>query len=90
MVGCESFAERVRLLGVGVDRIAIGIKPIGMIGGRVCVDQVGDIDKPATTVAFPGVGILQVGGRTDPREAGLLGPGHDAARLATGAAHPGS
>ena len=54
VVGREAFAERVRLLSVGLDRIAIRIKPIRMIRGRVCVDHVSDVDMSATTARCPG------------------------------------
>lgn len=58
--GREAFAKRVRALAVGLKRIQIHIKTIGVIDGRVFVERVDDFDTNGHHGEVPVVGILRV------------------------------
>lgn len=60
IVGREAFAERVRLLSVGLERIKLHIKAIGVIDGRVFVERVDDFDTNGHHGEVPVVGVLSV------------------------------
>lgn len=58
--GRDAFAERVHALAVGLERITIHIKAIGVIDGRVFVERVDDFDANGHHGEVPVVGILRV------------------------------
>jgi limonene-1,2-epoxide hydrolase len=60
VVGREAFAERLRVLAVGLERIELHIKAMGVIGGRVFVERVDDFDTQGHHGEVPVVGILSV------------------------------
>jgi limonene-1,2-epoxide hydrolase len=60
VVGREAFAERLRVLAVGLERIQLHIKAIGVIGGRVFVERVDDFDTHGHHGEVPVVGVLTV------------------------------
>ena len=60
VIGREAFAERLRVLHVGLERIQLHIKAIGAIGGRVWVERVDDFDVNGHHGEVPVVGILSV------------------------------
>ncbi len=60
VVGRDAFAERVRVLAVGLERIQLHIKAIGAIDGRVFVERVDDFDTNGHHGEVPVVGVLRV------------------------------
>ena len=60
VVGRTAFAERLRVLAVGLERIQLHIKTIGVIEGRVFVERVDDFDTDGHHGEVPVVGILTV------------------------------
>lgn len=60
VVGRPAFAERLRVLAVGLERIQLHIKSIGVIDGRVFVERVDDFDSNGHHAELPVVGILRV------------------------------
>ena len=60
VVGRDAFGERVHALANGLERIAIHIKAIGVIDGRVFVERVDDFDVNGHHGEVPVVGILRV------------------------------
>jgi limonene-1,2-epoxide hydrolase len=60
VVGRAAFAERLRVLAVGLERIQLHIKAIGVIGGRVFVERVDDFDTHGHHGEVPVVGVLSV------------------------------
>jgi limonene-1,2-epoxide hydrolase len=58
--GREAFAGRVEALAVGLERIQIHIKTIGVIDGRVFVERVDDFDANGHHGEVPVVGVLKV------------------------------
>jgi limonene-1,2-epoxide hydrolase len=60
VVGRAAFAERLRILAVGLERIQLHIKAIGVIDGRVFVERVDDFDTDGHHGEVPVVGILTV------------------------------
>jgi limonene-1,2-epoxide hydrolase len=60
VVGREAFAERLRVLADGLERIQLHIKAIGVIDGRVFVERVDDFDTHGHHGEVPVVGILTV------------------------------
>jgi limonene-1,2-epoxide hydrolase len=60
VVGREAFAERLRVLAIGLERIQLHIKAIGVIDGRVFVERVDDFDTNGHHGEVPVVGILRV------------------------------
>lgn len=60
IVGRDAFAERVRKLAVGLERIELRVKAIGVIDGRVFVERVDDFDTNGNHCELPVVGILRV------------------------------
>ena len=62
VVGRAAFAERLRVLAVGLERIQLHIKAMGVIGGRVFVERVDDFDTHGHHGEVPVVGVLTVSG----------------------------
>jgi limonene-1,2-epoxide hydrolase len=60
VVGREAFAERLRVLHEGLERIQLHIKAIGVVEGRVFVERVDDFDVRGHHGEVPVVGILTV------------------------------
>jgi len=60
VVGRAAFAERLRVLAVGLERIQLHIKAIGVIDGRVFVERVDDFDTNGHHGEVPVVGVLRV------------------------------
>ena len=60
VVGREAFAERLRVLAVGLERIKLHIKAIGVIDGRVFVERIDDFDTNGHHGEVPVVGVLSV------------------------------
>lgn len=60
VVGREAFAERLRVLAQGLERIQLHIKAIGVIDGRVFVERVDDFDVNGHHGEVPVVGVLRV------------------------------
>jgi limonene-1,2-epoxide hydrolase len=60
VVGRAAFAERLRVLAVGLERIQLRILAIGAIDGRVFVERVDDFDTHGHHGEVPVVGILRV------------------------------
>jgi limonene-1,2-epoxide hydrolase len=60
VVGREAFAERLRVLAVGLERIQLHIKAIGVIDGRVFVERVDDFDTNGHHGEVPVIGVLTV------------------------------
>jgi limonene-1,2-epoxide hydrolase len=60
VVGREAFAERIKTLHVGLERIQLHIKAIGVIDGRVFVERVDDFDTNGHHGEVPVVGVLRV------------------------------
>lgn len=58
--GREAFAERVRTLAIGLERIQIHVKTIGVIDGRVFVERIDDFDANGNHAEVPVVGILRI------------------------------
>ncbi len=60
VVGREAFAERLRVLADGLERIQLHIKAIGVVDGRVFVERVDDFDTHGHHGEVPVVGVLRV------------------------------
>lgn len=60
IVGREAFAERLRVLHDGLERIQLHIKAIGVVDGRVFVERVDDFDVNGHHGEVPVVGVLKV------------------------------
>jgi limonene-1,2-epoxide hydrolase len=60
VVGREAFAERIKMLHVGLERIQLHIKTIGAIDGKVFVERVDDFDINGHHGEVPVVGVLTV------------------------------
>lgn len=60
VVGRAAFAERLRILHEGLERIQLHVKAIGVIDGRVWVERVDDFDVNGHHGEVPVVGILRV------------------------------
>ena len=60
VVGREAFAERLRVLARGLERIQLHVKAIGVIDGRVFVERVDDFDVNGSHGEVPVVGVLRV------------------------------
>jgi limonene-1,2-epoxide hydrolase len=62
VVGRAAFAERLRVLAIGLERIQLHIKAMGVIGGRVFVERVDDFDTHGHHGEVPVIGVLSVSG----------------------------
>jgi limonene-1,2-epoxide hydrolase len=60
VVGRAAFAERLRVLHEGLERIQLHIKAIGVVDGRVFVERVDDFDVNGHHGEVPVVGVLRV------------------------------
>lgn len=60
IVGREAFAERLKILAVGLERFTYRMKAIGVIDGRVFVERVEEIAKHGNYGEVPVVSVLSV------------------------------
>src|SRR4051812_32099778 len=60
VVGRAAFADRLRVLHEGLERIQLHIKAIGVVDGRVFVERVDDFDVNGHHGEVPVVGVLRV------------------------------
>ena len=60
VVGRDAFAERLRVLAVGLTFIKLHIKAIGVVDGRVFVERLDEFDTNGHHGEVPVVGVLRV------------------------------
>lgn len=60
VVGRAAFAERLRLVSDGLERVELHIKSIGVVDGRVYVERVDKVDRFGHHGELPVVGIMRV------------------------------